>query len=92
MFNKFIYIIIIIAITFVNFVPVSESAISNDVNDIVDNMSNEEKIAMLMMPAFRKYDGANVTELNANITSLIHDYGFLLSSFTCLAVKLVFDI
>ena len=44
--------------------------------EMLSKMTTKEKIAQMLMPAFRTYDGVNVTNLNEKIENLIANYGF----------------
>ena len=46
------------------------------VDSIISGLSTEEKITMMLMPAFRTYDGTNVTALNDDLKNFLSDYGF----------------
>ena len=69
----------IICLLLTIFLPIGVRAESN-VDTILASMTNEEKIAQMIMPAFRwdKTNGTSVdiTEINDNIESLLNDYGF----------------
>ena len=44
--------------------------------EILNDMTTKEKIAQMLMPAFRTYDGTNVTTLNEEIEGIIAKHGF----------------
>jgi beta-N-acetylhexosaminidase len=44
------------------------------VKALIQEMSMEEKVGQLLMPAFRKWKGSNATVINQDMISAIHDY------------------
>lgn len=46
------------------------------IEEIFNNMSTTDKIAQMLMPAFRTYNNSNVTSLNDDIKSTLQKYGF----------------
>jgi beta-N-acetylhexosaminidase len=44
------------------------------VNSLLEQMTLEEKIGQLLMPAFREWEGENVTTVNEDIASIRRDY------------------
>ncbi|RXJ02537.1 beta-N-acetylhexosaminidase [Anaerobacillus alkaliphilus] len=51
-----------------------EDDIAQKVEDMLSNMTLEEKVGQLLMPDFRKWNGENVTKLNEEIATIIRDY------------------
>lgn len=43
---------------------------------ILNSMSTKDKIAQMLMPAFRTYNNEKVTKLNGDIKEIIQKYGF----------------
>ncbi len=81
MFLRKIIAIIICLSMVLGLVVISVAENGNQVNKILNSLTLEEKIAQMIMPAFRTWtqdDGTSVklTELNANIRGAISKYGF----------------
>lgn len=70
--------ITICLVTFLQFVFPMMGVYSAEINkeQILNNMTTEEKIAQILMPAFRTYNGQNVTSLNEKIEDIIAKRGF----------------
>ena len=73
---------IIMLILSVSLVPIKTNADSTTVNDVLNSMSLEEKVAQMLIPSFRyncDSTGNNcsgVTEINSNIEGILQKYGF----------------
>lgn len=51
-----------------------EKTEENKINNMIKDMTLEEKIGQLLMPDFRKWKGKRVTAINHEIASIIKDY------------------
>ena len=72
--KKTISILLIFVILIEILIPKTISAQNNKVEEILSNMSNEEKITQMIMPSFRKKTGVAIN--NDNIIDLVSSYGF----------------
>lgn len=52
------------------------NAKSKTKEEILNSMTTKEKVAQMLMPAFREFNGADVTELNTQLKDLISKHGF----------------
>lgn len=52
------------------------AAEKTEIEKIVDNMTTEEKIAQMLMPEFRNYEGKNVTSITPKIKDIIERHCF----------------
>lgn len=79
--TKKLFSLIILAFMIITVVPLSYVKATNSVEDMLNEMTTEEKIAQMLMPTFRYYLNENgkyagLTELSASDESLIKEYGF----------------
>lgn len=75
--KKKILLVIILSSIIINFIiPFKIMAKSVDIDSIVLSMSKKEKIAQMIMPAFRKYNGSDVETINTDIENLFSNYNF----------------
>ena len=74
--KKIITFIISIALLLTCILPFNAKANISDLDTLIAAMTNEEKIAMMLMPSFRTYNGAEVTEMNDDLKALLNDYNF----------------
>ena len=74
--KKILSVILTVALISTFTLPFNVSANNGDINTIVNSMSNEGKIAMMLMPSFRNYEGTDVTEMFDDLKSLLNDYNF----------------
>ena len=73
--RKIISIMIIFSLTIGGFlIPNNVYAMTSKVDTILSQMSNEDKIAQMIMPSFRKQPGVNINE--DNIKDIISTYNF----------------
>lgn len=74
--KKILTIILTVTLIFTFILPYNVKANAGDINTLVNSMNNEEKIAMMLMPSFRNYEGTDVTEMFDDLKSLLNDYNF----------------
>ncbi len=75
--RKILSIITVLTLLFQILVPaMTASAATLSKEAVIADMTTEDKIAEMLMPTFRYYDGAGVTELNEKQKSIIAKYGF----------------
>ena len=69
---------LLIIITLIqNSIPIFKvNAKSKTKEEILNGMTTKEKVAQMLMPAFREFNGADVTELNTQLKDLISKHGF----------------
>lgn len=72
--NKIISLLMIVALVISLLMPSNVIAKTSKIDEIIASMSNEDKIAQMMMPAFRKQAGVEIN--NDNIKDIISTYGF----------------
>ena len=72
-----IFVIIVLIILLQMLIPLMKvSAVEKTKEEILGSMTTEEKIAQMLMPAFRTYNGSNVTSINEKIEDILAKRGF----------------
>ncbi len=75
---RFIIALLILATTGIEGVLANGSVLPAESGQVIDNiitaMTPEEKVGQLLMPAFRQWQGRDVTEINARIARIIDKY------------------
>ena len=74
--RKFLVIIILIMLTQFVMPLMKVNALEKSKEEILDAMTTEEKVAQMLMPAFRQYDGNNVTQMNPKLEEVLNKYSF----------------
>ena len=69
-----IHVLLLSIFLFLQLLPIEVFAESSRVDEILLSMSNEDKIAQMIMPSFRKQSGVSINE--DNIQDLLSTYGF----------------
>ena len=72
--KKFLFMLITLALLTSVLLPNKVYAEASRIDEIMSSMSNEDKIAMMIMPAFRKQSGVEINE--DNIKEILSTYGF----------------
>lgn len=71
---KKMWLLVVILGIIIGLIPINVVAQTSEVDEILASMSNEDKIAQMIMPAFRKKSNVNIN--NANIQNILSTYGF----------------
>ena len=72
-----IVIIITLVILLQLILPLANAqAVTKSKEELLSEMTTKEKVAQMLMPAFRTYDGAKVTNLNEELETFIANHGF----------------
>jgi len=59
-----------------NNVLTSDVDLSDDIHKILEKMTTEQKIAQMIMPAFRQYNGTKVTTITDKMQDILNKYSF----------------
>lgn len=73
--KKTISFLLVVGI-FVNLLCTNITNAQTTVEQMLENMTTEQKIAQMLMPAFRQYEGESVTTMNLRIEEILKKYGF----------------
>lgn len=74
--RKFLVIIVLIMLTQLVMPLIKVNASEKSKEEILSAMTTEEKVAQMLMPAFRQYDGNNVTQMNPKMEEILNKYSF----------------
>ena len=74
--RKILGLLIIITIIQSSIPIFKVNAKSKTKEEILNGMTTKEKVVQMLMPAFREFNGADVTELNTQLKDLISKHGF----------------
>lgn len=73
--KKILSVLLVVGI-FMNLFCANTVNAQTTVEQMLENMTTEQKIAQMLMPAFRQYEGENVTSMNSKMEEILKKYGF----------------
>ena len=71
-----VFLMVVMFVSMFSDIRSAEAAEVDEVAKLVSEMTTEQKITQMLMPAFRNYDGKKVTELPQDIQDFLRKYTF----------------